>query len=97
MNKNCEYCDREFEGTATQKYCGDLCKELAGVERRLGVELDFGDDRLCDVRRCMFRRKYITKERTGWYIRVPTGRFGTKSGFKINYCPACGGRLELTG
>jgi len=71
-----------------------MCRELAGVEKRLDVDLgDTGEERKCEIQ-CPFRRAYIKKRKTGWYLALGGNAFGPRLDIKVNYCPGCGGRIE---
>lgn len=96
----CVRCKREFEAAHyAHKYCSDECRELAGVERKLGVESGLygtadGEiaERECDGYCCDMARKKVEKVAKGWVILTNTV-YPARAGYNINYCPFCGGRL----
>ena len=97
MNK-CERCNNEFEGKGTQKYCGVVCRELMGVERKL----DYGrnalvnrvdrEEHTCGGNCCKAGQINVAHTSKGW-IFIQRKGFGVRAGQNIVYCPFCGGRL----
>ena len=91
VTKNCEYCEGEYEGTYSSKYCGDICKNLAALERQTGFHVVA--EQICDGRCCQRARKNLHKRPQGW-IFVQQRDYMMKKGILIEFCPFCRGKLE---
>lgn len=90
--KNCIFCGKEFEGTKAAKYCCEVHKELAGVERRTGYR---AEDKTCSGNCNKVAKKRLRRRPRGWlYLDGGKREFGVYVGEIIEYCPWCGGRLE---
>ena len=90
--KNCQFCSKEFEGGRMSKYCCDICKELAGVERRTGFRVDT-EEATCDGKCNKAAKLNIAHTTKGWVFIQKRG-YAVKAGVNIVFCPFCGGRLE---
>ena len=90
--KNCERCGSKFEGTGTQKYCCDICRDLAALKRKYGADFDH-IFKTCSGNCCKSASRNIYNGVKGWVLVQKRG-FGVKAGAGIVYCPFCGGRLE---
>ena len=93
----CERCGKEYEATHyAYKYCGDECRELGGVERRLGIEMGglYGtadgeiEERECGGDCCKEAKRNIYKG-----MILTNTKWPARTGYKVKYCPYCGGRL----
>ena len=89
--RNCERCGVEFEAkTWNQKYCGKVCGEFAAVERKYGVQSTHGIVCTCGaIQTC----KHIERWSNNTWKVVTERDFGVRVGFRIYYCPFCGGEL----
>ena len=89
--KKCEGCGEEFEGKATQKYCKELCRDLAAVERKHNLVYSTSG-LVCNGHCYKEATKNIRKTAAGWKF-IKHSSYAVKMGVLIDYCPFCGGRL----
>ena len=95
--KHCEYCAAEYMGSAVSKYCTDVCKGLAKVERDTGYHVDNTSDQdvetTCDGECSRLAHRFLRKRAGKWKF-LTTQDFYVKTGEVILFCPYCGGQLE---
>ena len=87
----CERCGVEFEAkTWNQKYCSKVCSEFAAVERKYGVQSTHGI--VCTCGAIEVCKDIERRSDNVWRVITEKG-FGVRVGFRIYYCPFCGGEL----
>ena len=88
----CERCGMQFSAEHfAYKYCSDECREIAGLERRLGRRVPIGG--VCDGDCCEDAERHLYDSVKGWII-IQRSEYGVKTGILVDHCPWCGGKLE---
>jgi len=89
---NCAYCGKEFMGNKGQaKYCGDVCKGLAKVERDTGFRV--APKAECYGKCCADAMRNLYLRAKGW-VFLTENELYVKRGKLIKYCPYCGKELK---